>query len=429
MDVIDALVSGQHSNGNGDLLSVPTRSIVIEPDLSGTEVEAIRALGLPAPIAIVSDPDTHRVLGHRIEEALKATGETIPVHMEKHPHADSDTGDKILTMVTDARSLVAVGSGTINDLCKYVAWKKGIDFAVFATAPSMNGYTSVNAAITVEGHKKSLQAVAPVGVFMDLQVLSEAPERMIQSGLGDSACRATVQADWLMAHILHGSDYDATPFDMLLPEEGALLGNAGALLDGDLSIMSRLARTLTLSGMGMTICGGSHPASQGEHLIGHYLEMCAPPGTPPAFHGEQIGVATLVMARLQERMLSSQCPQVTPTRVSENDILDHFGAAVGPACWREFEHKVLDDKKASGLNARLAECWPEIQSRVSQVTLPSSSIETALKSVGAPTTYAELGLSREFFTEAVYYARTIRNRYTFLDLAAESGMLNPDELI
>ena len=57
-----------------------------------------------------------------------------------------------------ADALVAVGSGTINDLCKYAAAQDGKPYAVFATAPSMNGYTSKNAAITVDGHKKSLPA-------------------------------------------------------------------------------------------------------------------------------------------------------------------------------------------------------------------------------------------------------------------------------
>ena len=60
-----------------------------------------------------------------------------------------------------ADALVAVGSGTINDLCKYAAAKDGKPYVVFATAPSMNGYTSMNAAITVDGHKKTLPAATP----------------------------------------------------------------------------------------------------------------------------------------------------------------------------------------------------------------------------------------------------------------------------
>jgi Glycerol dehydrogenase and related enzymes len=96
---------------------------------------------------------------------------------------------RVRAATAEADALVAVGSGTINDLCKYAAFLDRKPYVVFGTAPSMNGYTSVSAAITEHGHKKSLPAAAPVGVFLDLAVLAAAPPRMIRSGLGDSICR------------------------------------------------------------------------------------------------------------------------------------------------------------------------------------------------------------------------------------------------
>jgi len=48
-----------------------------------------------------------------------------------------------------------------------------------------------------------------------------------------------------------------------------LFANAKGLMNNDMDAIGGLARTLVLSGMGMTICGGSYPASQGEHLISH----------------------------------------------------------------------------------------------------------------------------------------------------------------
>ena len=65
---------------------------------------------------------------------------------------------------------------------------------------------------------------------------------------------------------------------------------AGALVAGDIGAMEVLARTLVLSGLGMTICGGSYPASQGEHLISHYIDMLGDPSWPASFHGEHIAV-------------------------------------------------------------------------------------------------------------------------------------------
>ena len=48
---------------------------------------------------------------------------------------------------------------------------------------------------------------------------------------------------------------------------------------------------------------------------------------------------------------------------------------------------------------------------------------------GAPTTHRDLGISRAFFADAVLHAREIRNRYTFLDLAADSRRLLPEKYI
>ena len=121
----------------------------------------------------------------------------------------------------------------------------------------MNGYTSVNASITVDGLKKTLPAIGASGVFLDLKVLAAAPKRMILSGLGDSVCRPTAQTDWLLAHITLGQPYREAPFVLLAEFEDDLCSASEALAAGDLEAMDRLARTLILSGFGMTICGGS----------------------------------------------------------------------------------------------------------------------------------------------------------------------------
>ena len=114
---------------------------------------------------------------------------------------------------------------------------------VFPTAPSMNGYVSANAAITVAGHKKSLPAAAPVAVFVDLEVLSDAPPRLIRAGLGDSICRPTAQADWLLSHFLLETPYNDLPFRLLADDEADLLAGAAGLLRGDPEVMTSLMRS------------------------------------------------------------------------------------------------------------------------------------------------------------------------------------------
>jgi glycerol-1-phosphate dehydrogenase [NAD(P)+] len=173
----------------------------------------------------------------------------------------------------------------------------------------------------------------------------------------------------------------------------------------------------------MTLCGGSYPASQGEHLISHYADMRPPAGVPESLHGEQIGVTTLTIARLQERVLAGPPPRLGPTRADEADLVRHFGPDLGRACWAELAGKRLDREAADRLSARLAASWDGWRARLAAVGRPSAALAAVLRRAGAPTTGEELGWPRAFYRDAVRHAREIRNRFTFLDLAADSGVL------
>ena len=429
-DIIETLLSGRLADPDGGPpLCVPTRAVAIADSLAGREAELVAGLDLGPRLALVSDVNTHEALGERVARALAGKVDLTLIRMTGRPHADEATVAAIRRESSACDALVAVGSGTINDLCKYAAARDGKEYAVFATAPSMNGYTSVNASITLGGHKKSLPAVAAAGVFLDLDVLSKAPVRMIRSGLGDSLCRPTAQADWLLAHLALERPYRTAPFALLADDEAELFARSDALVSGDLEAMRRLARTLVLSGFGMTICGGSQPASQGEHLIGHTVEMLAPADWPRAFHGEQVGVATLTMARLQERILDGGPPRLRASAVSRASVEAYFGAEPGAACWSEFAAKRLDAEAAEALSARLAERWDEFRARLSAVMVPATELDSVLKRAGAPTAPEDLHWPRPFYRDAVRHAREMRNRYTFLDLAADSGRLDDADIL
>src|SRR5690606_14715774 len=157
----------------------------------------------------------------------------------------------------------------------------------------------------------------------DLDVMAAAPRRLIASGFGDSLARATAQTDWLMAHLLLGKPYRETPFMLLADDEDAMISSAAALRAGDVAAVELLVRTLVMSGLGMPLCGGSYPPSQGEHLIAHYIDMRGR-NLPQAYHGEHISVTTLTMARLQERMLAMPVLQLAPTRDTEASMIEKF---------------------------------------------------------------------------------------------------------
>ena len=422
--LMERLLEGRLADpDSAGMLAVPTRKVVIAADLADRATALLADIGLGPRLAVVSDPKTRAVLGERVVAGLGSANISELV-LGEMPKPDGETVARVRAATADADALVAIGSGTINDLCKYAAFLDRKPYAVFGTAPSMNGYTSISAAITEHGHKKSLPAAAPVGVFLDLAVLAAAPPRMIRSGLGDSICRPTAQADWLLAHLLLDQSYRRAPFLLLEADEAALLAKAAALLAGDTGATELLARTLVLSGFGMTICGGSYPASQGEHLISHYIDMLGDPAWPPSFHGEHIAVTALTMARLQEAMVAGEAPVLSPTRLDEAALIRHFGSELGASCWAAFAKKAMDGPRTAALNAKLKREWPEIRTALRRVMRSSVEMEAALKAAGAPTRAADIHIPEAFYRQAVLHAREIRDRYTFLDLAAESGRLD-----
>lgn len=421
-DPIALLLDGRYPDPEtGELLRARSRAIAIEETLDGAEAELCAGLDLGPHLAVVSDVDTHAALGARVERALASRFTVQSIVLPRHPQPDTETLDRLAGLV-EARvdAVVAVGSGTLNDLCKLVALRRGCPQVVFATAPSMNGYTSLSASITEAGLKRSVRALTPLGAFFDLGVLAKAPLRLVRAGLGDSSCRPTAQADWLLSHLLLERPYREAPFALLAADEGELFARAGALVAGDLAAMRHLVRTLVLSGFGMTLCDGSYPASQGEHLISHYVEAMAPPGLPEAYHGEQIGVAAIAVAELQDQLLAREAPPVLrPTAAGRDDLVRRYGAERGEACWRELEGKHFDAAQTEALNARLAARWPELRARIAAVTVGAARQRAVLVAAGAPIEPAQLGWPEGLLEDGIRHARELRNRYTFLDLAAD----------
>ena len=387
-----------------------TTDVIIEPDIEGSERSILRQYLPEAPYAVVYDHNTYEALAKRLLEALDPA-DVIEVDLGAHPYASLECVDKIREASQSARSIVAVGSGTINDLCKYAAHQEGKPYAVFASAPSMNGYVSANASLAFDGIRHSLMATPPQAVICDLEVLANAPMDMILSGLGDSICRPTAQADWLMSHLLLDTDYDETPFNWLMEFEDELFENADMLQQRDQRAIYQLTQTLIASGRGMLHVGGSMPASQGEHMIIHTIESLFKDDLVDRLHGEAIGVATLTMSRLQ-------------TKILEADEPPHLVMPDIPEMWQPmWVKKIPDTATIDRLNARIQDQWDQMRSQIHAITRSTQYIETTLNRAGAKTTLYDLEWKQDQYLQAIRLAPFTRERFTFLDIAAMSDQL------
>jgi glycerol-1-phosphate dehydrogenase [NAD(P)+] len=168
----------------------------------------------------------------------------------------------------------------------------------------------------------------------------------------------------------------------------------------------------------MTLCNGSYPASQGEHLLGHHLEMIHP---LDILHGAQIGVCTLVMAELQQRMLRAPAPTLRASTITRAQLIQAYGERTGAACWDEYSRKRLDATRAAELTARLAAQWDDIRTRIEAIVIGVERLTAVLAAAGAATSPSALGYRDDEMTRAVRHARLLRDRYTFLDLAADAS--------
>jgi glycerol-1-phosphate dehydrogenase [NAD(P)+] len=245
---------------------------------------------------------------------------------------------------------------------------------------------------------------------------------MMRAGLGDTVCRTTAQVDWLLSHLLLDTVYAETPYRLMAEDEPRLYALADRLPERDLAAMLSLTRLLILSGLGVLVTGTSHCGSMGEHAISHFIDTFARPH-PKTLHGEQVGIATWSMARLQEAMLASpDAPVLEALRVDEARYNEDYGP-LAPSCLEAVRRKPFDPQGTERLNRRLAERWPAMRQQLQSVILPSTEIARVMRAAGAPLTAGELGVDPAFYRRAVGHAHELRDRYCFLDLAAQSGRL------
>jgi len=365
-------------------------SILLERGVSSHLGDYLKQrMGTAAAIHVIADPHTMEAYGSSdLGAGERWTQDILPAR----PKPEMELATRIMQHAMPADALVAIGSGTINDLVKYAAHQLKKPYVVVATAPSMNGYVSPNASIINGKHKESIACTMPMAVLMDTEILVNAPSRMIRAGIGDCLCRSTAQADWLLSHLLLDTHYVEEVFEWLLPYEKVLLQHAKFAVLGDKEIMEVLAKMLILSGLGMARAWGSYPASQGEHMIAHTMEELYGNKLPATLHGEQIAVTTLSMAERQARILASDPPPL----------------ALAKPNGRNYNHEQIEH--------RLGKNWRQIRDKIRTVVIPQVSLYDALSDAGCPVSPEDLGWKDPIYDQALAKARFHRDRFTFLDL-------------
>lgn len=272
----------------------------------------LRDLGA-SHIFLVTDNYTYEAAGRQVEQLLDQAGLAYHkrVFQTETPLVPNEyaLGSVLAAMTSQDDMLLAVGSGTLNDVTKYVSARTGIPYVIAATAPSMDGYASTVAPAILDGFKTTLPAVYPAAIVADVDILKDAPMPMLTAGFGDIIGKFTSLADWRLSHQLNGEYYCPEVAGVIEAAVETCAANAKALAQREPQAIQAVTEALILSGLAMGMVGVSRPASGAEHQMAHYWEMDAlRRGEEHPLHGNAVGVGTVLAASLYE-MAAEYLPQ------------------------------------------------------------------------------------------------------------------------
>lgn len=272
----------------------------------------LRDLGA-SHIFLVADNYTYEAAGRQVEQLLDQAGLAYHkrVFQTETPLVPNEyaLGSVLAAMTSQDDMLLAVGSGTLNDVTKYVSARTGVPYVIAATAPSMDGYASTVAPTILDGFKTTLPAVYPAAIVADVDILKDAPMPMLTAGFGDIIGKFTSLADWRLSHQLNGEYYCPEVAGVIEAAVETCAANAQALAQREPQAIQAVTEALILSGLAMGMVGVSRPASGAEHQMAHYWEMDAlRRGEEHPLHGNAVGVGTVLAASLYE-MAAEYLPQ------------------------------------------------------------------------------------------------------------------------
>jgi len=253
----------------------------------------------PRKILVVADRNT---LGAAdgLMDVLKGGGFDCGLHLyDNCTEADIKEVKFIEGLSADYDGVLAVGSGSISDICRLGSFYAKKAFAIFGTAPSMDGFASSTAPITFDNFKESVLCHVPSHIIGDTDILAKAPAALKSAGFGDVIAKYVALVDWKIATLVAGEYFCPKVAAMVkdVLERTMALADKVTLEDPDAA--GSVMEALVLSGICMTLANNTRPASAAEHLLAHYWEMKKlERHEPMPFHGTKVGVGTLLISRL-----------------------------------------------------------------------------------------------------------------------------------
>ena len=410
---VDALRRRMAVGGDGtSRRPIGLGSVRIGSDAIADLPEDVARVRQAGPVVVIVD-ETPMV---RSGEDLKATTAaslsawfptTVTTIRSRGPelHADDDALAQAQAAMEGAGCVVSIGSGTITDVVKEASRRAGnVPFVVVQTAVSVNAFSDDMAVLLRDGVKRTVPSRWPDALIVDLEIIADAPPAMNRAGFGELCSMFTAPADWYLADAVGmASDFD--PGIVSLFREGAdgLLAGAARVRSNDPDDAGRVASRMTLTGIAMGVAGRTAPLSGTEHLLSHLLDMAAErAGRPLAFHGAQVGVASVPGGH----DLAGHAGTVRPGPLRPMPFPDPGSVAravrdafepldpsgrMADECWRDVDRKLERWTLGREGAAAFAAEWARHRGALSDLVSRPEVLAAALEQAGAP---ARCGRSR-----------------------------------
>ena len=365
-------------------------------------------------VLIVADENTYFAAGDETLKALSGkqvrkvifSGKTVLIPDEK-------AIEYITAELTGVELIVGIGSGVIQDLCKYVSHFNKLPYCIVATAPSMDGYASTGAAMILGGMKVTVSAGVPLAIIADTDVLKNAPMEMIQAGYGDIVGKYSALNDWKLSRIVNDEYFCQEIYDLTVDMVQQTLKLAEGLLKREVESVRVLMEALVIVGVAMSFAGSSRPASGSEHHLSHFFEITGiVHGEQYLPHGIDVAYSTVVTAALREKLLCEpwQRKQFRPEREQYIAQLSRIYGPVAEGCVALQDRVGLYKKDMLPVYKKA-----ETQIRACLAEMPTpGELCQMLEAVGLDMGVFEKIYTPQKLADAIAYAKDLKDRYTVL---------------
>ena len=406
---INQLLRGMRC-GCGREHTCPIEAVYIEPGAANR----LKNLCPERRVLLVADENTFAAAGAQTLAALEGkdlrqvifSGQRLLVPDEA---AIGQTEERL----KDTEVILGVGSGVIQDLCKYVAHKHHLPYLVVATAPSMDGYASTGAAMITNGMKETYAAGLPRAILADSDVLASAPMDMIRAGYGDIIGKFSALNDWKLSRLVTGEYFCDTIYSLTFEQITQTLSLAEGLMRRERRSVEALMEALVTVGILMSFAGSSRPASGSEHHLSHYFEITGILNHTDYFaHGIDVAYSTVVTAALRESLTEKPFPKALYRPSPEA-----YAAKMKEIYLTSAEGCMALQNKMGRYENHTLRMYADHEDAIRAILreMPTAAqIEGMLAVVGLPMDrfYAHYGESK--IRDALLYAKDLKDRYTVL---------------